>query len=146
MFKSLINLSVSTVESVAESIPESSVIEEAGEAVQGAFGTLGEKVMFALQNSALGMLIVFAVLALLFIIVRVVSGILGATEAKKNAKKEAAPTPETETAPATAPAPVSNDGEIVAAITAAISLMLEAEGKDPAGFRVVSFRRSSTRK
>ena len=40
----------------------------------------------------------------------------------------------------------TDDGELIAAITAAISLMLESEGKDPRGFRVVSFRRSSSRK
>ena len=39
-----------------------------------------------------------------------------------------------------------NCEEIVAAISAAISAILEGEGKDPKGFRVVSFRRSSSRK
>ena len=35
-----------------------------------------------------------------------------------------------------------DDGAVIAAITAAISMMLESEGKDPRGFRVVSFKRS----
>lgn len=39
-----------------------------------------------------------------------------------------------------------DDGEIIAAITAAISLMLEGEGGAPRGFRVVSFKRSNVRK
>ena len=39
----------------------------------------------------------------------------------------------------------ADGGETVAAITAAVALLLESEGKPPMGFRVVSFRRSSTR-
>ena len=39
----------------------------------------------------------------------------------------------------------NDGGETVAAITAAVALLLESEGKPPMGFRVVSFRRSSTR-
>ena len=39
----------------------------------------------------------------------------------------------------------TDGGETVAAITAAVALLLESEGKPPMGFRVVSFRRSSTR-
>ncbi len=36
----------------------------------------------------------------------------------------------------------ADDGALIAAITAAVSLVLEAEGKDPKGFRVVSFKRT----
>ena len=104
--------------------------------------TLGDKAMFALENSVLGLLIVFSVLAVLFIVVRIVAGVFGAKSEKKAVEKAPAPTP----TPTPAPAPITDDGEIIAAITAARSLMLEAEGKDPRGFRVVSFRRSSTRK
>ena len=119
--------------------------------------SFGDKAMFALENSLLGILIVFAVLAVLFTVVKIVAGFMGEKSGKKSAEKPAAPAPVAVPAPAPTPvavsAPVSSpspatadDGEIVAAITAAISLMLEAEGKDPRGFRVVSFRRSSTRK
>ena len=110
--------------------------------------TLGDKAMFALENSVLGLLIVFSVLAVLFIVVRIVAGVFGAKSEKKAVEKAPAPTPTPTPAPAPmpAPAPITDDGEIIAAITAAISLMLEAEGKDPRSFRVVSFRRSSTRK
>lgn len=107
--------------------------------------TLSDKAMFALENSVLGLVIVFAVLAILFIVVKIVASIMGKGGEKKSA--EAKPTPAAPTAPPTpAPVPQTDDGEIIAAITAAISLMLEAEGKDPRGFRVVSFRRSTSRK
>lgn len=109
--------------------------------------TLADKAMFALENSVLGLVIVFAVLAVLFIVVKIVASIMGGREDKTSAKAKPAPTPTAPVAPSTpAPVPQSDDGEIIAAITAAISLMLEAEGKDPRGFRVVSFRRSSQRK
>ena len=107
--------------------------------------TMNDKVMFALENSLLGVIIVFAVLALLSLVVKLVASILSPKEKKAPAEKASAPTP----TPAPAPTPAaatSDDSEIVAAITAAISLVLESEGKDPNGFRVVSFRRSSTRK
>lgn len=109
--------------------------------------TLADKAMFALENSVLGLVIVFAVLAVLFIVVKIVASIMDGREDKTSAKAKPAPTPTAPVAPSTpAPVPQSDDGEIIAAITAAISLMLEAEGKDPRGFRVVSFRRSSQRK
>ena len=107
--------------------------------------TMNDKVMFALENSLLGVIIVFAVLALLSLVVKLVASILSPKEKKAPAEKASAPTP----TPAPAPTPAaatSDDSEIVAAITAARSLVLESEGKDPNGFRVVSFRRSSTRK
>ena len=121
-----------------------SVTNTAALAAEANLDTLGEKAMFALENSVLGILIVFAVLALLCLIVRLVASILTPKEKKKPAEKAVAPAPSP--TPAPTPTPATNDGEIVAAITAAIALMLESEGKDPKGFRVVSFRRSSTRK
>jgi sodium pump decarboxylase gamma subunit len=108
--------------------------------------TFGEKAAYALENSLLGVLIVFAVLVLLSLVVKLVASILTSKEKKAKAPAEKAVAPAPAPAPVPAPTAASNDGEIVAAITAAISLMLEAEGKDPHGFRVVSFRRSSTRK
>ena len=112
---------------------------------------LAEKAMFALENSVLGMLIIFSVLAVLFLVIKLVGNIISGNNKEEKAEKKTAPaatsvTPTPAPAPVTAAANVSNDGEIIAAITAAISMMLEAEGKDPRGFRVVSFRRSSSRK
>ena len=103
--------------------------------------------------AVLGILIVFSVMILLFLVLKIatalISGSVGKKESKSEEKAPPAPAPEPASAPTAAPTPVAasaNDGELIAAITAAISMMLEAEGKDPRGFRVVSFRRSSSRK
>ena len=115
------------------------------------FENFSDKVKFALQNSLLGILITFSVLVLLFVVVKIVASVISGKQNKESStapaeKKEA---PVAAPAPAAVPAPVAksdDNGELIAAITAAISLMLEAEGKDPRGFKVVSFRRSSSRK
>lgn len=103
--------------------------------------------------AVLGILIVFAVMILLFLVLKIataiISGSVGSKESKAEEKASSAPVPSSAPAPAAVPTPAAaptNDGELIAAITAAISMMLEAEGKDPRGFRVVSFRRSSSRK
>lgn len=111
---------------------------------------MGDKTKFALENSLLGVMIVFSVLVLMFIIVKIVSSVMVGRKEKKEESMPSeapAPAPAATVAPTPVPAVATvSDGELVAAITAAISLMLEAEGKDPRGFRVVSFRRSSSRK
>ena len=107
--------------------------------------TLGERTTYALSHTAVGMLIVFGVLGVIWAILAVFKIVFGG----KTEKKESAPAPENKAAPApahaAAPAPVaataSSDEEIVAAITAAITLMREAEGSTGT-FRVVSFRRT----
>ena len=103
--------------------------------------TLGERTTYALSHTAVGMLIVFGVLGVIWAILAVFKIVFGG----KKEKKESAPAPAKKAAPAAAPAPVaataSSDEEIVAAITAAITLMREAEGSTGA-FRVVSFRRT----
>ena len=107
--------------------------------------SLAEKGIYALENSALGIIITFSVLILMAIVVRIVAGVINGKKKTDRSVEAPVPTP----TPAAAPTPVptaTDDGELIAAITAAISLMLESEGKDPRGFRVVSFRRSSSRK
>ena len=111
--------------------------------------TIADKSKFAIENFLLGLLITFSVLLLLSLVVKLVATVMGASvkEAKTDKKTSGerkptpaeAPSPVAPTAPSTA---TEDSGEIIAAITAAISLMLEAEGKDPRGFRVVSFKRS----
>ena len=101
--------------------------------------------------AVLGLLIVFAVMILLFLVLKIATALISGSTGSKESKTEKTAPPAPAAAPAPAPAPVpvtapANEGEIVAAITAAISMMLEAEGKDPRGFRVVSFRRSTSRK
>ena len=112
--------------------------------------TLGERTTYALSHTAVGMLIVFGVLGVIWAILAVFKIVFGG----KTEKKESAPAPAKKAAPVAAPAPAaapepvvataSSDEEIVAAITAAITLMREAEGSTGT-FRVVSFRRTGTR-
>ena len=96
------------------------------------------------QTVALGMLIVFVVLALLWIILEVAGHMASKQSEPKIKAIEQVPVA------AANPAPIvqeqtsyENDEEVVAAITAAISLMLEAENAPVKGFRVVSFKRVS---
>jgi sodium pump decarboxylase gamma subunit len=90
----------------------------------------------------LGMVIVFAVLGIIFIALQIMRAVFtkNAIKAKKARKAEEAAqaaTPKTaETAPVVAAA--ADDGAIIAAIIAAISVHT---GKAPEGFRVVSFKK-----
>ena len=100
---------------------------------------MGERLLVAGQTLLLGMAAVFAVLVVLWIVIAIAGKLLarddsesGAPEAKNVAAPIAAPT--------VAPTVVSDDEEIVAAITAAISVMLD---KPQSAFRVVSFRQTS---
>lgn len=109
--------------------------------------TFGERASYALSHTGVGMLIIFAVLAVIWAVLAVFKVIFAG---KTDKKEKVAETPEkkSEVVPST-PAPVatvpiaasSTDEEIVAAITAAITLMREAEGTSGT-FRVVSFRRT----
>lgn len=107
--------------------------------------TFGERASYALSHTGVGMLIIFAVLAVIWAVLAIFKVVF----AGKSEKKEETPAPEKKATPAPAPAaapaaPVaasSSDEEIVAAITAAITLMREAEGTTGT-FRVVSFRRT----
>ncbi len=104
---------------------------------------MSDRLSAAGQTIVLGMLAVFAVLAILWLVLAIMGKFftVATPKAPKEEKK-----PE---APAVAPAPpvqeapavnYANDEEIVAAITAAISVMLD---KPQTAFRVVSFRQAS---
>lgn len=103
----------------------------------------------ALQGTATGMVMVFAVLGLLAIIVSLSRYILNNDHSKeKNESNNAAPA--VAQAPVAAPAPEvvneQDDGELAAVITAAIAAMIESgdyKNEFVGGFRVVSFKRSS---
>ena len=103
---------------------------------------IGDRLQVAVQTVVLGMLIVFSVLAILWIILEIAGRV-----ATKNTATEKAQPAEVIEAASTTPEQTSyeNDEEIVAAITAAITLMLEAENAPGTskGFRVVSFKRTS---
>lgn len=108
-------------------------------AVDGA--SLGERIGTALTDSLLGISVVFAALIILWVVIEIFHACISkATERAK--KKDEASEAVTETsAPESAVTEEEDEAAIVAAITAAISVMTEA----PVGsFRVVSFKRAES--
>ncbi len=104
-----------------------------------------DRIGYALQKSLIGIIIVFGVLAIIWLVLSLFKFIFYKDPNKKSEKKEAQPAPAAP-APVAASVPVSsnNDAEVVAAIIAAISAMRNEEGIND-GFRVVSFKRSSAK-
>ena len=110
-----------------------------------------QRIEWAIKVTLQGMLMVFAVLALLWGVVAVFKVFLHDIPEKKAAKKAAlakavqeVAAPEAEAEAELEAVPAEDDGEIVAAITAAIAAMLQTEeyaGQFESGFRVVSFSR-----
>ena len=103
------------------------------------------RVSYAIRMTVLGMGMVFAVLALLWLVLVIFKNAL--TEKPSKAKAEEASEPAPAPAPAVTPAPAGDDPAIIAAITAAIAATIDS---DPAlsqqfagGFRVVSFKKKS---
>lgn len=112
----------------------------------------GDRLNYMGIGVLLGVAVVFAVLILLWIILEIFGKIAGGKSASAPKTVSA---PAVEPVPASAPAPVTapvaaapmSDDAIVAAITAALAVYLEAEGaKAPSvnGFRVVSFKKVGT--
>ena len=107
----------------------------------------GSALSLGIETTLLGMGIVFAVLILIWAILAVFGKIFSAQKKEKPVVSKAAPAPAPVAAPAAVPAvaanhAASNDEELVAAITAAISLCMDM----PMGsFRVVSFRKTNTK-
>lgn len=128
--------------------------------VDGGDLSLPERLEYALQGTATGLVMVFAVLALLAIVVGLSKVILHdlPRKARESAAAEARAEEEKETeiaaqsAPAAAPAPVApvaqaDDGELVAVITAAVAAAIASGdygSEFASGFRVVSFKRTNT--
>ena len=101
----------------------------------------GERTVEALGNLALGMLVVFSVMAILCIILTFTGKFFSSKDKKTEAKKvEAEPAPTVEEIPA------NNDEEIVAAITAAVACVLASEGTPAPAFKVVSFKKTNTKR
>ena len=103
------------------------------------------RISYAIRMTVLGMGMVFAVLALLWLVLVIFKNALAEKPAK--AKVEEASEPAPAPAPAVTPAPAGDDPAIIAAITAAIAATIDS---DPAlsqqfagGFRVVSFKKKS---
>ena len=129
MFANVISLSAST------SAPETTAAAE--EVME-----LGERVSYALNLLIQGMIIVFAVLAILWLVLAIFRFLFSRSEEKAEKRETGdAELP----ADAQIPAAAAPDDEVLAVITAAVAAALEAED-NPAysgGFRVVSFRRIS---
>lgn len=118
--------------------------------------TFGERAGVAGSVTLLGMVTIFAVLAILWGVIEVLHRVLNRggktdTPAAKPAAPVAKPAAEakkpaqaTQTVKATETAR-RDDGELVAVITAAVAAEMEEEGYT-GGFRVVSFRRTQNRK
>ena len=108
-----------------------------------------ERIKYAVLVSVQGMVMIFLVLSILWGVVALMKVFLHDIPAKKEAKKAAlAKAVEVAVAPVEQPVavaePEEDEGEIVAAITAAIAAMLQSEeykGQFESGFRVVSFTR-----
>ena len=123
--------------------------------------TFAERFEYAMQGTITGMVMVFAVLALLWGIISLSKVFLydlpnrKKEEKSKEQKLSAAVTNALEDDESISAAydpsvvaPAHDDGEIAAVITAAIAAMLESEeykNEFVGGFRVVSFKRSSAR-
>jgi len=102
----------------------------------------GERMAYAGRMTLIGMMTIFVALSILWAALVLFRKFIQRGEAQGE-HKSVASAPKAPT-PVQTPAPkASSDGEIVAAITAAVSMMLAEEngGRVP-NFRVVSFRRS----
>lgn len=102
--------------------------------------SFGERVLEGGKYAILGFATVLLVLAAIWGILAVFGVVFSG---KKRSESKAEPA---KVAEAPKPSPSSDDGAVVAAITAAITMLLadEAarENKEPQGFRVVSFKRA----
>lgn len=111
-----------------------------------------EKLALSGEMLLKGMGTVFLVLAILWGIIALFSVFAGTAEKKPApAPKPQAPAKKAETKPAPAPAPTpapvqTDDGALIAAITAAIEAYRAEEGLSGLPYRVVSFKRKSGRK
>lgn len=100
---------------------------------------LSEKLSIGAETALLGLLLVFFILIVLWGALELFH-ILCYTlpEKRKKQRKEEPSTQEAPSAPESPAEQMTDDGEVVAAITAAIAVCTELE---PKGFRVVSFRK-----
>ena len=127
--------------------------------MSGADMTFGERFEYAMQGTVTGMLMVFAVLGLLFGIVTLSRVFLYDIPNRKKARLTPMKTAQkTDDEPKKVPEnviivhdtepPKQDDGELVAVITAAIAATIESsdeyKNQFAGGFRVVSFKRSTS--
>ena len=102
-------------------------------------GSWADKLELILTTAVGGFLLVFLVLAIIWLLLELIGKFFSkGTQKASIVKEEEFPLPTTHEAPAPAVVPASSDEEIVAAIVAAISAYT---GKPQSRFRVVSFRK-----
>lgn len=124
--------------------------------IEGEDLKMSERVEYAIQGTVTGLVMVFAVLALLAIVVSLSKVVLydlprkareaAVAEAKAEAEKEEQIMAQAAPKPAT-PVVEADDGELVAVITAAVAAAIESGNygsEFSSGFRVVSFNRVNT--
>ena len=124
-------------------------------ATEFAYGTVGEKLALCGRMLLTGMGTVFLVLCILWGVIAVFGAVAGARtkrEMKRSAGADEAVSPADNgksVSAADAPLadePEEDDGVLVAVITAAIEAYRASEGAPAGSYRVVSFRRKTTRK
>lgn len=127
--------------------------------IEGENMKMSERIEYAIQGTVTGLVMVFAVLALLAVVVTLSKVILydlprkakerAAAKAKAEAEKEEKIIAQAEpvAAPVAAPIAQADDGELVAVITAAVAAAIASGdygSEFASGFRVVSFNRVNT--
>lgn len=136
MVNELLNLSVKNTEKALETVAN-------GE-IRTTTMDFSDRLAYCIEKALIGLLIVFGVLAIIWLVLAVFKIVFYTIpESKKKdagektkAKESVAPVAESLSVG------VSSDGEIVAAIIAAITAMREENGDiAPSNFRVVSFKR-----
>ena len=105
-----------------------------------------DRLSLSLSTMGVGMLVVFSGLVILIACISIMTMFTG--RQKKAAKQEAAPAAPKTPAPAPAPVPEEtepeeDEGPVIAAITAAIAMLWQAEGND-SGFVVRRVRRAQS--
>lgn len=88
--------------------------------------SVGEKLLFGLQTAVLGLIVVFVGLLLIIVMIKIVGAIVKAIS-KKNSKPEKKIEKTEEPIAVEKPAVLSDDKELVAAITAAVACMLNTD-------------------
>ena len=140
MFNKLLNVSTEWLTKV----------DESGNVIEREIATntmvLSERIAYALERTLIGIIIVFGVLAVIWLVLSLFKFVFY-KDPNKNAEKKQAPAAPAPKVQAPAPeiqAPVQNDDAVIAAIVAAISAMRAEQGIVD-GFRVVSFKRGTNK-
>ena len=99
-----------------------------------------DAIPYGLKTALLGMGVIFAVLIILWAVLSVFRLVFYKGGKEKTAEAVPTPVPAPEAAPAPIAPTATDDAELIAAITAAIAVVMDAP---ETSFRVVSFRRTA---